>query len=202
MKEKLEFSKLMEVYNHIGDVEKHFNSLEMEYRKLASQWLLVSLGAIGFVLTKQEIIPVDPWILVISICIAASAGIMILWLLDLKVYHELLNSAFSEALVLEQDYPECLPPIRNNMLTTQIGSDVTRRVILFYFFSVGLLGLIANISIWMYQPPNVIWSLGLNILSVVVLYIIYRQMTKKIIRNFHVPDKEAQINFLNKEALQ
>jgi hypothetical protein len=202
MKEKLEFSKLMEVYNHIGDVEKHFNSLEMEYRKLASQWLLVSLGAIGFVLTKQEIIPVDPWILVISICIAASAGIMILWLLDLKVYHELLNSAFSEALVLEQDYPECLPPIRNNMLTTQIGSDVTRRVILFYFFSVGLLGLIANISIWMYQPPNLIWSLGLNILSVVVLYIIYRQMTKKIIRNFHVPDKEAQINFLNKEALQ
>jgi hypothetical protein len=201
MKEKLEFSKLMEVYNHIAEEERHFNSLEMEYRKLASQWLLVSLGAIGFVLTKQEIIPVDPWILVISICVAASAGIMILWLLDMKVYHELLNAAFTEGLVLEKDYPECLPPIRNNMLKTQIGNDVTRRVILFYFFSVALLALIANISIWMHQPGNFILGMGSNLLSLLILYVVYIKMTKKVVHNYQVSNLEAQKNFLNTQSM-
>ena len=51
----LSFEQLMEIYNHIGQEERHFNNLEMEYRKLASQWLLVSIGAavVGRTSTKD-----------------------------------------------------------------------------------------------------------------------------------------------------
>lgn len=104
-KKELSFDQLIELYNHIGEEERHFNTLELEYRKLASQWLLVSLGAIGFVLTKQELMPLNVWALVIAICIAASVGIFVLWLLDLKVYHELLHAAFVEGVALENYYP-------------------------------------------------------------------------------------------------
>lgn len=78
MKQDLSFEQLIQVYVLIGEEERHFNKLELEYRKLASQWLLVSLGAIGFVITKENTVPVNIWLLVIAICIASSIGILIL----------------------------------------------------------------------------------------------------------------------------
>ena len=36
-KEEMDFDKLMKVYDHIGEEERHFNELELEYRKLASE---------------------------------------------------------------------------------------------------------------------------------------------------------------------
>ena len=147
-KADLSFDQLMEIYNHIGEEERHFNTLEMEYRKLASQWLLVSLGAIGFILSKQELVPINIWALVIGICMAASVGILVLWLLDLKVYHELLHGAFREGVLLENEF-EILPQIRNNMVKSQSGGDIISKVILYYFFSILLLIVIANISVWL-----------------------------------------------------
>lgn len=115
-KKDLSFGQLMEIYNHIGKEERHFNGLELEYRKLASHWLLVTLGAIGFVLSKKEVVPVSIWALVIGICIAASVGILVIWFLDMKVYHELLHAAFREGVRLEREFPQLLPQIRNNMV--------------------------------------------------------------------------------------
>ena len=178
-KKELSFEQLMEIYNHIGQEERHFNSLELEYRKLASQWLLVSLSAIGIVLSQEESFPIDRWVLVIAICFAASIGIFILWMLDLKVYHELLHAAFREGVLLEREYPEILPQIRNNMVKSQEGGDIILRVILFYFFSILLLIVIANISIWMMTPLHYYHSVGMGILSVIVLVAMYIIMTRK-----------------------
>lgn len=172
------FDQLMQLYNYISEEERHFNTLELEYRKLASQWLLVSLGAIGFVITKQEIVPVNIWVLVIGICFAASIGIMVLWLLDLKVYHELLNSVFFEGLKLEKKHPHYFPQIRKNMIESQQGGNTTKRVILFYFFSVLLLFTVANISIWMMELKNTYSPLIFNTLSGILIVFIYKLMDK------------------------
>lgn len=177
-REELTFDQLMEIYNHIGEEERHFNTLEVEYRKLTSQWLLVSLGAIGFVLSKQEIVPVNIWALVIGICIAASFGILVLWLLDLRVYHELLHSAFKEGVALENEFPNLLPQIRNNMLKSQTGGDIITKVILYYFFSVLLLVAIANIATWMYIGSNLVVCGVINLISVLLLSLIYSFMTR------------------------
>lgn len=183
-KNDLSFEQLMEIYNHIGEEERHFNSIEMEYRKLASQWLLVSLGAIGFVLGKDNTVPINIWLLVIGICVAASIGILVLWLLDLKVYHELLHAAFREGVLLEKKYSQVLPQIRTNMVNTQIGGDIIKKVILYYFFSILLLIFIANIAIWMFTPLHIWWSIGFNVLSATIVVFIYKLMTKKSSREF------------------
>jgi ABC-type microcin C transport system permease subunit YejE len=167
----------------------------LSYRKLASQWLLVSLGAVGFVLSKEHLMPVQPWVLVISICLAASVGILVLWMLDLKVYHELLHAAFKEGVKLENDYPEFLPQIRNNMVNSQTGGDVIARVIYYYYFSILLLLIIANVATWMIVPIKsntsggmetgpVLIRIGVNILSVIMAYLLYRLMTKSSQRSF------------------
>ncbi len=155
----------------------------MEYRKLASQWLLVSLGAIGFILSKNEL-PINTWALVIGICLAASIGILVLWLLDLKVYHELLHGAFREGVLLENEFPQILPQIRNNMVRSQKGGDIITKVILFYFFSILLLIAIANIAVWIYV--SMVWiCLVCNIISLLLLVLIYRIMTDGSTRYFN-----------------
>lgn len=184
IKKDLPFDQLMEIYNHIGEEERHFNGLELEYRKLASHWLLVSLGAIGFVLSKKEVVPVNIWILVIGICLAASVGILVIWFLDMKVYHELLHAAFREGVELEREFPELLPQIRNNMVKSQLGGDIIKRVMLYYFFSILLLTIVANISVWMYSPAITVIAISVNIASMVYSFLLYRVMRKGSSRKF------------------
>jgi hypothetical protein len=184
-KKDFSFDQLMEIYNHIGEEERHFNGLELEYRKLASHWLLVSLGAIGFVLTKKEVVPVDIWVMVIGICIAASVGILVIWFLDMKVYHELLHAAFSEGVKLEQEFPEFLPQIRINMVKSQLGGDIIRRVMLYYFFSIQLLVIVANIAVWMYSPILFI-GITVNVVSMVCSFFLFKVMRHGSSRKFDV----------------
>jgi len=187
-KKDLSFDQLMEIYNHIGEEERHFNGLELEYRKLASHWLLVTLGAIGFVLSKKEVVPINIWALVIGICIAASVGILVIWFLDMKVYHELLHAAFREGVKLEREFPQLLPQIRNNMVKSQLGGDIIKRVMLYYFFSILLLAIIVNISVWMFTPVNPAWCIGVNIVSVLLIFFIFRVMRNKSDREFEPLD--------------
>jgi hypothetical protein len=183
-KKDLSFEQLMEIYNHIGEEERHFNSLELEYRKLTSHWLLVSLGAIGFVLSKKEVVPINIWVLVIGICIAATIGILVIWFLDMRVYHELLHAAFREGVRLEREFPEFLPQIRNNMIESQQGGDIIKRVMFYYFFSILLLVAIANISVWMLIPVHIWLSLGINCLSVIMLAGVFMLLSRKSTRQF------------------
>lgn len=175
MKEKLTFDEVLALVNHIGEEERHFNALEMEYRKLASQWLLVSLGAIGYVLSRENQLVIPPWTLVIGISLAAAVGIFIIWILDLRVYHQLLHAAFMEGIKLEQDYPEFLPQVRTRMRATQQSGDIVRRVVLFYFFSIQALLVIANIAVW-----NVCHITALNmtvhLLTLIMAVAVYRHM--------------------------
>lgn len=189
-KKDLSFDQLMEIYNHIGEEERHFNGLELEYRKLASHWLLVTLGAIGFVLSKKEVVPINIWALVIGICIAASVGILVIWFLDMKVYHELLHAAFREGVRLEREFPQFLPQIRNNMVRSQLGGDIIRRVMLYYFFSILLLAIIANISVWMFTPVNLLLCIGINLVSALLLAVIFWLMRHKSTREFKNMDSE------------
>lgn len=192
-KENLSFDQLMGIYNHIAEEERHFNELELEYRKLASQWLLVSLGAVGFVLSKQELVQINAWVLVMGICVAASIGILILWMLDLKVYHELLHAAFRERVLLERQYKTILPQIGSNMVNSQTGGDIISKVILFYFFSVLLLIVIANIALWMYSPATMLVNLLANGFSAGLLFWVLQKMRVRSYRLFDIEEKQDKI---------
>jgi len=145
--DKDRFDSIMQLVNHIGEHERHFNTLETEYRKLASTWLLAALGASGFVLKSDTVMPFDRWYLVLAICIAASVGLAILWMMDIKVYHRLLNAFFKEGMKLEIDY-SFLRPIRINMAKSQETGDVVTKIQYYYFISIVLLLSIACIAIF------------------------------------------------------
>jgi len=153
------FDRIWKIVREIFVAERHFNDLQARYRSMASVWLLATFAAIGFVISKTISIGIDPELLVAGIAVAGCIGIALLWVLDVLVYHRLLDSCFIEGLTLEEKYT-WLPPFRINMMKTQKGAGVLFRVVGFYLGPVVLLILVAGgaLSLWLAREH---WLAGL-----------------------------------------
>lgn len=141
-----EFDHVWDVYKHVADFEHHFNTLQSEYRTLASTWLLAMFGAIGYVLANPSNWPVDRFFIIAVVAIFATVGLFILWLLDLLVYQKLLHSAFVEGTQLELDYP-WLPQIRSRMKRAMPNWRATNRTVWYYVTTTSAALAIATISL-------------------------------------------------------
>jgi hypothetical protein len=174
------FERVWKLITEIGTQERHFNSIQNGYRTMASAWLLATFGGFGFAATQDIHIGIHREVLVAAIAFAGSVGIILLWILDLLVYHRLLQSCFVEGLILEQRYP-WLPPIRNNMMATQKGQGVLFRVVGFYVVPVVVLLLVAagTLSLWYARAERygaaLILAVGGFVLAVVAGLLIWRQ---------------------------
>lgn len=121
-----------DVLKELTASERHFNSLETEYRKLASIWLLAGFAGMGFILKEEPQMALAREVVIMAIGMAASIGIFLLWIVDLLVYHRLLHACFEEAKKMEIVYPE-FPQVRSEMEGTQAGGKVvTTRLRWFY----------------------------------------------------------------------
>jgi hypothetical protein len=113
----LRADNLVQLISEIGTYERHFNQIQSEYRKMASQWLLAAFGAIGLLLYSKDIntaTGLSPVLIASSVALATSVGILLLWHLDVHVYHRLLNACFKTGLDLESTHGY-LPQIRTEM---------------------------------------------------------------------------------------
>ena len=129
---KLDIELAWDILKELGSAERHFNTLEAEYRKLASIWLLAGFAGMGFILKENPAITIPPEVIVFAIGVATSIGILLLWIVDLLVYHRLLNACFEEALRIEKSHLQ-LPQVRSGMKATQGESKVvTTRLRWFY----------------------------------------------------------------------
>jgi hypothetical protein len=153
----------------------HFNDLQTQYRKLASTWLLAAFAACGYVLKSARELPFDEWYFVFGICMAASAGLAILWILDLEVYQKLLGAFFAQGVYLELTYYEWLCPFRINIMRSQRTGEVRSKVQYFYFFSITVLQLLAIIALcnWKifggHPDSKVLYSSAIAIITLTVL---------------------------------
>jgi hypothetical protein len=111
-------------------MERHFNVVQSDYRRLASTWLLAVFAAIGFVLSTKLTILMPPALLILGLGIAGSIGVYLIWVLDLLVNQRLLDASFIQTKDLETKY-KWLPQVRNNMRTLLRGKGL-RLVLWFY----------------------------------------------------------------------
>ncbi len=113
----LHADSLVQLVADIGTYERHFNQIQSEYRKMATQWLLAAFGAIGLLLYSKDISTASGLTLRLiasGVALATSIGILLLWHLDVHVYHRLLNACFKTGLDLETNHGY-LPQIRTEM---------------------------------------------------------------------------------------
>ncbi len=173
------FDRIWKIVQEIGEEERHFNDIEARCRKMASAWLLATFAAIGFVISETISIDIDQELLIAGIAGAGSMGIALLWVVDLLVYHRLLDSCFIEGLILEEKYP-WLPPFRNNMMKTQKGEGVLFRVVGFYLGPIVLLILVAggSLSLWLGSEHWVLAIVCLVLTIVVGILVGYLILSK------------------------
>lgn len=174
--------KVMEVYKQIGEQERHFNELEKSYRLLSSQWLLASLGAIGFLLQSDKFEEMASYknVLIGAIGLVSNFGIFLLWMIDIRVYHKLLNCVFLQGVKLEQENT-WLPRIRTDMILSQQSGDVVNSTALFYIGSCSLLLVISIISFGSYFIDNTAAVLitCLSGIGLICLQVVYMMKTSR-----------------------
>ena len=187
------FDRVMRLVEEIGDKEEHFNNLQTSYRKLASTWLLGSFAACGYVLKSADELPFSEWYFVFGICMGATAGLCILWMMDLKVYQKLLGSFFFQGILLELQYYQWLTPFRINIVLGQKTGEIISKVQYYYFFSVVILQALAIIAVWHFE----IFRSGIagKIICTIVIagavftaQIIFLRQRKKTVKNFNHTD--------------
>jgi hypothetical protein len=112
----------------IGLQERAFNTLEATYTALASTWLLATFAGVGFMLSAKPTLPVPTEVVVLSLGLAGAVGITLVWVIDVLVYHRLLDAAWWTGLAIEIDHEE-IPPMR--ILMYALG-PVTPMIRMFY----------------------------------------------------------------------
>jgi hypothetical protein len=139
------FENVWKVVTECGEEERHFNQLQSVYRGIASTWLLATFGAVGYLLYDKEGKLAHPGIAG-GVCLLGACGIVLLWLLDLKVYYALLEAAFWEGQALEQ-YCPWLPRIRERM-TLHAGR--VRLKLAGYYFLTAIVPLCVGVGLFYY----------------------------------------------------
>ena len=198
MANKLESEdQVLQLLNHIGDQEKHFNSLETQYRLLASTWLLACFGAMGYLLQSKNTFIIDQWLMVALIGLIGSVGIFLLWLMDIQVYHKLLHCVFIEGVILEQKY-EWLPKIRTEMLNSQDTGEVATTTGLYYIYSLSILLLFSTTSFCIYSR-NIVLLILISAAGIVMITLVNVYMRKAAISEKEMKLKQEMLKMKSYE---
>jgi hypothetical protein len=114
----LTIDQAIDALDKLRSSEEHFDEMKGQCRALASTWLLATFGALGFTLSNTLSNTIPHEVIALALGIAGAIGIFLLWILDLLVYHRLLDASFTEALKLEARFPQ-LPQVRRCMVDSQ-----------------------------------------------------------------------------------
>ena len=153
---------IWEMYQGLVSQCQHFNGVESTYRALASTWLLAAFGGIGYILNGN---PRHAALLVAAIGGAAALGVVLIWVLDLLVYHSLLVGAFAEQLRLEREHP-WLPQAGHLMQAAHGSTSVAEKVAWFYVSAYLLMAGAAAIALAA-APPNLTLAVRASMAAVV-----------------------------------
>jgi hypothetical protein len=152
----MDSSAIAAYFAELGAYERHLNDTQARYRALASTWLLAAFAGIGFLLSKNLSLKIDKGVLVGAIALVAAFGVAMLWNLDVRMYHRLLEAVFKAAEEFELAHME-IPRVRHFMADALKWPEAPRRVGVFYIGTCALLLLIAWGSFIAWAQDEIGW---------------------------------------------
>lgn len=176
--------------NFIRDI-KHYESIQTNFRLLASTILLGSLAAIGFIFsTKIGRLPYERIISVIIIKAISIITMIIFWNIDLKFYEKQLISHFAEVYRLESEY-DYLPKVHHNMLHGVHKKDRPSNIVYYYIgciFSIIITtALVVSLDFFQLHNKPVFGLIFIanSLILMSIIFFILKRKTKKIITLLH-----------------
>jgi len=182
--------------NEIGEHERHFNTITAGYKTMASSWLIAVFAAVGFIVAYD----IEPRLLFVGgVGLAGGVGIYLLWLMDMRVYQQLLAANFTEGLRLEDEH-KWLPQVRHNMAKSQLSGSVARNLSWFYIvgIAVPLVIFLFSIGSFLYKTRGGMSSYIFVILGGILLFFVLHKIrfsSKEEVledRNLKIIDKDEK----------
>lgn len=128
-------SDIIELYKEYGAYERHFNNLQNTYRGLASTWFLAAFAGVSFFYSSDfgGGLPISRELTASLITLAGGTGIVMLWLMDVLVYHRLLLAVISCSEQIEsQQGAGFLPTLRQQMALKTQNLQVRTAISIYY----------------------------------------------------------------------
>lgn len=129
-----DFEKKLEMLKLITSSEHHFNNLTFNIRALASTWLLATFAGVGWILKdlpeKGTLLSIEKPDFIAALCLCSALGIFVLWVMDLKVYQQLLYVWFNGRELYEVD--DQFPKIREKMKALFSSGRATEYIKFYY----------------------------------------------------------------------
>lgn len=159
------------LYTKIESYQSHYNIVKTKYKLLGSTWLLATFIGIGYLLAGKEMgLPISELSAISLLCLLSSAGLSLIYFLDISVYHRLLEALYRGALELENKNP-FLARTNNSMKPILFKGNAGPEVLdgLFYAYFIFILLLISDIAFFtQYNSKN---PLLITILSIIFLVV-------------------------------
>jgi len=84
----------------------HYNASKVKNKLVSMTWIIASFVGFGYLLSGQEVgLPLNTLTTISLLACLSTIGLMLLWFLDVVVYHRLIESIFTEQLILEDTFP-------------------------------------------------------------------------------------------------
>ena len=111
------------------------------------------IAAIGFCLSNNVNPAINKDVLILGIAFAGALGIMLLWIIDVLVYHKLLDAYIVTGHELERHY-KWLPPNRMRMRASQGAKGIFPYTVLFYAIPIFILCMVGTIVFASWAQAN------------------------------------------------
>lgn len=131
------------IYCSLGEYERHFNNIQAGFRAVASTWLLATFAAVGLILRPDKDAPflLSASSLVVGASLLGTVGLVLLWMIDQRVYQRLLGAVLVAAICMETQEPR-LPKVRALMIHRFGGKGAARSIAWFYAVPVFILAVL------------------------------------------------------------
>lgn len=144
-------------YSKLLSGGRYHGTIQANYRLIASTWLLATFAAIGFLLSKDNILPFNHLIAVPIACSLGIIGLYLIWYEDTFVQELLLDINVVEALELENEYP-WLPQMHHRFLNLYQNTNARYVKVLFFIGCKSILFFIMAVSLGIYlYKISILW---------------------------------------------
>lgn len=140
---------IFSAYSKLLNTARHHGAFQSSYRLIASSWLLATFVAIGFLLSKDNILPFEHILGVPLICSLGIIGLYLIWYEDTVIQETLLDINVVEALELEKLYP-WLPQLHHRFLKLYKSTNARFVKVLFFIGCTSILFFIMTIALAIY----------------------------------------------------
>jgi hypothetical protein len=136
----------MSAYAHIRVFESDCDRSQNQIRTAASTWIISAIAGIGIAYSGHTPVWITPDLITSVVCLLATVGLWLLWIVDQGVYQRLLHSAFAYGMAVEARNPD-LPQIRTTMYL--FNGDIGWELSVYYFgplFAFTLLNVVLSLK--------------------------------------------------------